>query len=171
MAGGLERAALRHRSRHLAVASPRSTSSAATWSRTACSPCSRRKTEAQESEFRAHFINLSYIVASVLFIFGLKMLSSPTTARAATWCPPGHADRGRRHAAQRRHEFRWIIVGVIIGSIIGALAARLVKMTAMPEMVALFNGFGGIASLLVGWAEFHASPTADLHAVAIAWRS
>ena len=51
-------------------------------------------------------------------------------------------------------DFTWIIAGVCIGSLIGFFAATKVKMTAMPEMVALFNGFGGIASLLVGSAEY-----------------
>jgi NAD(P) transhydrogenase subunit beta len=51
-------------------------------------------------------------------------------------------------------DYRFIAGGILIGSVIGILAARLVAMTAMPEMVALLNGFGGIASLLVGWAEY-----------------
>ena len=101
-------------------------------------------------------IDLSYIVASILFIFGLKMLSSPDRARlgnrisslgmliavVATLCNSGM-------------QFQFIIVGAAIGAVIGFTSARLVAMTAMPEMVALFNGFGGLASLLVGWAEFH----------------
>jgi NAD(P) transhydrogenase subunit beta len=49
----------------------------------------------------------------------------------------------------------WIIGGAGIGSVVGVFAARLVKMTSMPQMVSLFNGFGGLASLLVGWSEFH----------------
>jgi NAD(P) transhydrogenase subunit beta len=57
-------------------------------------------------------------------------------------------------------DYRWILLGVVIGSVIGTLAARLVAMTAMPEMVALFNGFGGIASLLVGWVAL-AQPRLD----------
>jgi H+-translocating NAD(P) transhydrogenase subunit beta len=52
-------------------------------------------------------------------------------------------------------EFQWILLGAVIGSAIGVVAARAVKMTAMPEMVGLFNGFGGLASMLVAWAEFH----------------
>jgi NAD(P) transhydrogenase subunit beta len=55
-------------------------------------------------------------------------------------------------------DFKWIVIGVIIGGVIGAFASRLVAMTQMPEMVALFNGFGGIASLLVGWLAFVLSP-------------
>ncbi|MCP4711789.1 MAG: NAD(P)(+) transhydrogenase (Re/Si-specific) subunit beta, partial [Planctomycetes bacterium] len=49
----------------------------------------------------------------------------------------------------------WIIAGAGVGTLFGVFAARLVKMTSMPEMVGLFNGFGGMASLLVGWSEFH----------------
>jgi NAD(P) transhydrogenase subunit beta len=98
-------------------------------------------------------INLSYTLAAVLFIFGLKFLGSPVTAR-----------RGNTLSAlgmllavvvtlldQSIIDYRWILLGMVIGSVVGALTARLVSMTAMPEMVALFNGFGGIASLLVGW--------------------
>jgi len=98
-------------------------------------------------------INLSYTVAAVLFILGLKFLGSPATAR-----------RGNTLSAlgmllavvvtlldQAIIDYRWILLGIVVGGVVGALAARLVAMTAMPEMVALFNGFGGLASLLVGW--------------------
>jgi NAD(P) transhydrogenase subunit beta len=51
-------------------------------------------------------------------------------------------------------QWQWIAVGIIAGAIVGAVASRKVAMTAMPEMVALFNGFGGAASLLVGWSEY-----------------
>jgi len=108
-------------------------------------------------------INLSYIIAAVLFIFGLKMLSSPATARNGNLL----SSLGMLIAVivtLFHHEiidFKWIIVGVIIGSIIGAVAARIVAMTQMPEMVALFNGFGGIASLLVGWEAYHSIPNSE----------
>ena len=97
-------------------------------------------------------INLSYTAAAVFFILGLKFLGSPATAR-----------RGNTLSAlgmllavvvtlldQAIIDYRWIFLGIVIGGVIGTLAARLVAMTAMPEMVALFNGFGGLASLLVG---------------------
>jgi NAD(P) transhydrogenase subunit beta len=58
--------------------------------------------------------------------------------------------------------FEWVIVGLLIGSAIGAIAARLVQMTAMPQMVAILNGFGGIASLLVGWENYHSHPDSSL---------
>ena len=108
--------------------------------------------------------NLLYIVSAMLFVFGLKMLSKATTAR-----------RGNLISAigmllaivtalvsDSIIHWPWIAVGLVLGSVIGALAARLVAMTSMPEMVALFNGFGGIASLLVGWVEFQRLHTAGL---------
>ena len=53
-------------------------------------------------------------------------------------------------------DYQWIVIGIVVGAFIGGAAARMVQMTAMPEMVALFNGFGGMASLLVGWAALAA---------------
>ncbi len=99
-------------------------------------------------------INLVYVVAAVLFVFGLKELSSPATARRGNLLSAAGMliavavtllDRGIL-------DFKWLAVGIIAGSIIGALAARYVAMTSMPEMVALFNGSGGLASALVGFA-------------------
>ncbi|SVB05696.1 uncharacterized protein METZ01_LOCUS158550, partial [marine metagenome] len=55
-------------------------------------------------------------------------------------------------------EFQWIALGFVVGGMVGALAARLIAMTAMPEMVALFNGFGGLASLLVGSSALYLTP-------------
>ncbi|MEM7737844.1 MAG: NAD(P)(+) transhydrogenase (Re/Si-specific) subunit beta [Deinococcota bacterium] len=101
-------------------------------------------------------INMTYIAASILFIYGLKMLSNPDTAR-----------RGNRVSAvgmliaviatlmQAGIGLPLVFTGLVIGAVIGAVIARLVNMTAMPEMVALFNGSGGIASLLVGWSEYN----------------
>ena len=100
------------------------------------------------------FINAAYILAAVLFIFGLKMLGSPATARRGNFL----SALGMLIAivvtltSKQIVAWEWIIVAMIVGALIGALAARLVAMTAMPEMVAIFNGFGGGASLLVGWA-------------------
>jgi NAD(P) transhydrogenase subunit beta len=107
-------------------------------------------------------INLSYIVAAVLFILGLKLLGSPATARRGNML----SALGMLLAVvvtlldHAIIDYRWILLGMVIGSVVGALAARLVAMTAMPEMVALFNGFGGIASLLVGWVAL-AQPQLD----------
>jgi NAD(P) transhydrogenase subunit beta len=101
-------------------------------------------------------IQLLYLVATAFFIRGLKLLNSPATAR-----------RGNQLAAigmligivvtlfdQHIVSFEFIIAGVVIGSLIGAVLAKKVAMTAMPELVAVFNGFGGGASALVAWGEF-----------------
>ena len=100
---------------------------------------------------------LCYVVASIFFVLGLKMLSSPRTARRGNVV----SAIGMLIAilttltAIAGVKWGWLIAGAALGSVIGALAARLVKMTSMPQMVGLFNGFGGLASLLVGWSEYH----------------
>ena len=101
---------------------------------------------------------LAYVVSAALFIYGLKLLGSAATAR-----------RGNTISAvgmllaivaalldQGIVEYQWILAGFLVGGAIGAAASRLVQMTSMPEMVALFNGFGGLASLLVGAAAISA---------------
>jgi len=101
-------------------------------------------------------IQLTYLLSAVLFIIGLKRLGSPATARGGN--AVAAAAMLIAVAATLLDEqivtFQWIIVGVIVGGLIGLLMARLVKMTAMPQMVAVFNGFGGLASGLVAAAEF-----------------
>jgi NAD(P) transhydrogenase subunit beta len=107
----------------------------------------------------AIIINIAYILSAILFIYGLKELSSPATARRGNFI----SSLGMFIAVvvtlfnQGIIEYQWIILGIVIGGIIGALAARMVAMTAMPELVAIFNGFGGLASLLVGWAALYIS--------------
>lgn len=99
--------------------------------------------------------NVAYIVAAVLFIIGLKRLGSPATAR-----------NGNRTASMAMllavvatvvgndiASWEWIIGGLIVGAAIGTYAARKVEMTAMPQLVAIFNGFGGAASGVVAAAE------------------
>ncbi len=100
---------------------------------------------------------LGYIAASILFVFGLKMLSSPATARRGNLVSAGGMliAVAVTFTAMSQVRWVWLIAGSGIGTLVGVLAARLVKMTAMPEMVGLFNGFGGLASMLVGWAEYH----------------
>jgi len=105
----------------------------------------------------ALLINMAYVVAAILFVLGLKMMSSPATARKGNLT----SAVGMFIAVvvtlgdQAIIDFRWIALGIVIGSLIGVLGARMVAMTAMPEMVAVFNGFGGLASLLVGWAALY----------------
>ncbi|RLQ23507.1 NAD(P)(+) transhydrogenase (Re/Si-specific) subunit beta [Seongchinamella sediminis] len=101
-------------------------------------------------------IQFAYVVAGGLFIFGLKQLGSPATARRGNMI----SSTGMLVAIvaalldQGIVDYQWIVIGIVVGGAIGAAAARMVQMTSMPEMVALFNGFGGMASLLVGWAAF-----------------
>ena len=108
-------------------------------------------------------IDLCYVVASVLFIIGLKMMTSQKTAKQGNLLSAvGMIIAIVATLAQKGLSYEWIVVGLVAGSIIGTWAAYTVKMTGMPEMVGLLNGFGGIASLLVGWAEFHARPNGDM---------
>ena len=98
---------------------------------------------------------LLYIISAILFVFGIKQLSKPTTARRGNATSSlGMLIAVVATLVGRGFQFQWIIVGALAGAIIGVLASKLVKMTAMPEMVALFNGFGGLASLLVGWGTY-----------------
>ncbi len=108
-----------------------------------------------EALFTIDFTNAAYIVAAILFIVGLKQLGSPATAR-----------NGNRLSALAMlvavvatvvgndiASWEWILGGVIVGSGIGAVSARRVQMTSMPQLVAVFNGFGGAASAVVAAAE------------------
>ncbi len=103
----------------------------------------------------ASIINLAYVVSATLFVFGIKMLGSAETARRGNLV----SGVGMLIAIavtlgdQGILDFKWIVAGLIVGAFVGGFAARMVKMTSMPELVALFNGFGGLASLLVAWAE------------------
>ena len=105
-------------------------------------------------------IQFSFVVAAALFIYGLKQLGSPATARRGNLI----SSTGMLIAIvsalvdQGIVEYQFILIGIALGATVGVAAARLVQMTSMPEMVALFNGFGGMASLLVGWAAL--SPAA-----------
>jgi len=111
--------------------------------------------------------NLAYIIACVLFITGIKKLNKPQSARQGnlisalgmliaviavffeqevvqSWTTVEWAQNG----------YLWIFSGVLIGSIIGIIWSKKVKMTGMPELVAIYNGFGGLASFLVAFSQF-----------------
>jgi H+-translocating NAD(P) transhydrogenase subunit beta len=102
-------------------------------------------------------INLAYLVASVGLIIGIKRLSSPATARSGNVIAAvGMAIAIVFTLLSPEIDSYWLIVaGVAIGTVIGVASARRVKMTAMPQMVALFNGVGGGAAALIAAAEFH----------------
>ena len=101
--------------------------------------------------------DVAYLVTIVAFILALRFLSSPTTARRGNWVGAvGMLIAVAVTFAQKQIDSWWeIVVGMVIGGVFGAVAARRVKMTAMPQMVALFNGVGGGAAALVSLAEFH----------------
>ena len=105
---------------------------------------------------RSTVVPVIYLLSTVLFIFGIKQLAKVKTAR-----------RGNAIAAVGMLlaiigallelgvvDYRWIVGGMVIGTVIGLLFAIRVQMTSMPEMVALFNGFGGIASALVATSVY-----------------
>ncbi len=109
-----------------------------------------------------HILTVCYLIASVTFIIGLKMLSNPATARRGN----GVAAAGMTLAilgtiflyekdGQPLGNYGWIFGGLLIGGIVGTLAAKKVKMTAMPEMVSMFNGMGGACAALISVVEFN----------------
>ena len=103
------------------------------------------------------FVNLLYLLAAVLFILGLKRLSSPATARSGNMM----GATGMLIAVvvtlldREVLDYAQIGTGIVVGAGIGAVLARTIKMTAIPQMVAIFNGLGGGASALVASGEFH----------------
>src|SRR5437868_8580834 len=101
--------------------------------------------------------DFAYLATIVAFILALKFLSHPATARRGNWIGAvGMLVAIAVTFAQKSVVSYWeIVVGMAIGGSFGAVAARRVKMTAMPQMVALFNGVGGGAAALISLAEFH----------------
>ena len=106
-------------------------------------------------------LNLCYLISSVTFILGLKMLSNPATARKGnivaavgmTIAIVGTIFLYQEGDSLLKNH-TWIFSGIAIGAIVGTLAAKRVKMTAMPEMVSLFNGMGGACAALISIVEF-----------------
>lgn len=101
-------------------------------------------------------INIIYLLSISLFIFGLKFLSSPRTARKGNILSMLAMFIAVLVTLLDRQiiDFVYIIAGILIGGLIGTIAAKKVQMTAMPQMVAVFNAFGGIASALVVIAQY-----------------
>ncbi|MGH7673147.1 MAG: NAD(P)(+) transhydrogenase (Re/Si-specific) subunit beta, partial [Gemmatimonadales bacterium] len=102
-------------------------------------------------------IELVYLLAAVLFIVGLKRLAHPATARRGNVVSAVGMLLAIVATLLDRQilSFRLIVLGMVIGSGLGLWMARAVKMTAMPQMVGILNGFGGGGSLLVAAAEWH----------------
>lgn len=106
-------------------------------------------------------LSICYLIASVTFILGLKMLSNPATARKGNLIAAGGmiiAITGTiflyENDGKKLGNYPWIFSAIIIGTIIGILAAKKVKMTAMPELVSFFNGMGGACAALISIVEF-----------------
>ncbi len=102
-------------------------------------------------------IEISYLISSIFFIFGIKKLGSPKTARTGNL----YAAIGMLIAIvvtlleKRVLTYEWIIIGIIIGSAAGTIMAVKIPMTGMPQMVGMLNGFGGGASTLVALSEYY----------------
>ena len=111
--------------------------------------------------------NLAYIVACVLFIMGIKKLSKPDTARRGNFLSAlgmliavvaaffeNEVVQSWNTADWMQNGYIWALLAVAIGSVIGLLWSKRVKMTGMPELVAIYNGFGGLASFLVAFTQY-----------------
>ncbi|MDP6908083.1 MAG: NAD(P)(+) transhydrogenase (Re/Si-specific) subunit beta [Flavobacteriales bacterium] len=121
-----------------------------------------------------YILEICYLIASILYIFGLKMMSGPKTARNGNlWAAAGmtlaiiatiflYTDSEGQHLAN----LPWIGGGIAVGTVIGYLMAVKVQMTAMPQMVSIFNGMGGACAAIIGLIEFphyiHADPQEPL---------
>ncbi len=106
-------------------------------------------------EISSNIQNIVYLISASLFIIGLKRLASPTTARNGNRL----ASLGMLIAIivtilkYTDNNFEWIIIGIVIGGLLGIILSKYVQMTAIPQLVAIFNGFGGGASALVAIYE------------------
>ncbi len=106
-------------------------------------------------------LQLSYLIGSITFIMGLKMLSHPETARKGNLVAAAGMAIAifatiflYKHNGESLHNYAWIFGGLILGTVIGTIAAKKVQMTAMPEMVSLFNGMGGACAMLISLVEY-----------------
>ncbi|HAP68641.1 MAG TPA: NAD(P) transhydrogenase subunit beta [Flavobacteriales bacterium] len=109
-----------------------------------------------------YILEIAYLIASVLYIYGLKMMSGPKTARNGNlWAASGmfiaiiatiflYTDGSGNHLTN----LPWIGGGIAIGTILGYMMAKKVQMTDMPQMVSLFNGMGGACAAIIGIIEF-----------------
>lgn len=114
---------------------------------------------------------LSYLIGSITFILGLRMLSKPESARKGNLIAAAGMSIAifatiflyiNPENQEHLHNYLWIFGGLAIGSVLGTYAARKVKMTAMPEMVSLFNGMGGACAMLISVVEFQGDGAAPV---------
>lgn len=104
------------------------------------------------------FINLAYLLGAIGFVWGLRLLSSPDTARRGNF----YAGIGMILAIiatlatpieGANNNYAWIFGGIIVGSVAGGISARRIQMTAMPQMVSIFNGLGGACAVVLAMVE------------------
>ncbi len=103
------------------------------------------------------WIDFAYLVAAICLVVGIKRLSHPRTARSGNWIAAvgmGIAV-GFTFLVEEIDSYGLMLAGIAVGSVVGVATARMVRMTAIPQMVALFNGVGGGAAALIAAAEFH----------------
>lgn len=111
----------------------------------------------------SNILTLCYLIASVTFIIGLKMLSNPASARKGNLLAAfgmavailGTIFLYTSETGEHLGNYPWIFGGLLVGGVVGTLAAKKVKMTAMPEMVSMFNGMGGACAALISVVEFN----------------
>ncbi|MAR94877.1 MAG: NAD synthetase [Gammaproteobacteria bacterium] len=111
--------------------------------------------------------NVVYIASSILFITGIKMLGKEDTAVRGNFLSALAMFSAVAITLVDVVNPLLIIIGVSIGALIGSLIALKVKMTSIPEMVALFNGFGGLATFLIAWSEFNSVPDSSFQYILI----
>jgi NAD(P) transhydrogenase subunit beta len=125
---------------------------------------------------QAHILQISYLIASVTFILGLKFLGNPTTARKGNLIAAFGMGLAifatiflyTDSVGNNLRNLPFIFAGLLLGTIVGWLAAKKVQMTAMPEMVSLFNGMGGACAMLISIIEFqHITQSSNQIAVPI----
>ena len=115
-------------------------------------------------------LNLSYLIGSVTFIMGLKMLSHPESARKGNLVAAAGMSIAilatiflyKDNEGNGLGNYPWIFAALAIGTVVGTLAAKKVQMTAMPEMVSLFNGMGGACAMLISLIEYHHNPSPSM---------
>src|SRR5438105_7337188 len=145
----------------------RSPSGQSTWSAASCHRSHARdvqgapagsfgRTESGPLAVPQIWIDAAYLLAAVCFILGLRFLSHPRTARRGNLVAAAGMGVALIATLLDAHStnYTWIVVGVVIGTAVGVAGARMVKMTAMPQMVALFNGVGGGAAALVASSDY-----------------
>ena len=109
-----------------------------------------------------YLLEICYLIAAVLFVAGLKMLGNPKTARKGNLLAAGGMTLAifatifmhRDESGAPIGNYTWIFFAIAVGTVIGTVSARRVKMTAMPQMVSLFNGMGGACAALISLVEY-----------------